>query len=69
MARSQVIDNDLNPKWNEGFKLLVHEPEHQASHSLAPLCELPRHALSLHSEVLEEVFRHFTAPVLGHLKR
>ncbi|KAK9917790.1 hypothetical protein WJX75_008296 [Coccomyxa subellipsoidea] len=30
MARSQVIDNDLNPKWNEGFKLLVHEPEHQA---------------------------------------
>ncbi|BDA48413.1 Synaptotagmin-2 [Coccomyxa sp. Obi] len=30
MSRSQVIDNDLNPKWNEDFKLLVHEPEHQA---------------------------------------
>lgn len=29
MSRSQVIDNDLNPKWNEDFKLLVHEPEHQ----------------------------------------
>lgn len=31
MATSQVIDNDLNPKWNEEFKLLVHEPEHQVS--------------------------------------
>ncbi len=31
MVSSQVIDNDLNPKWNEDFKLLVHEPEHQAS--------------------------------------
>ncbi|EIE27751.1 hypothetical protein COCSUDRAFT_45975 [Coccomyxa subellipsoidea C-169] len=30
MARSQVIDNNLNPKWDEEFKLLVHEPEHQA---------------------------------------
>ncbi len=29
MSRSQVIDNDLNPKWNEDFKLLVHEPDHQ----------------------------------------
>ena len=29
MSRSQVIDNDLNPKWNEDFKILVHEPEHQ----------------------------------------
>ena len=29
MLRSQVIDNDLNPKWDEDFKLLVHEPEHQ----------------------------------------
>ena len=69
MARSQVIDNDLNPKWNEGFKLLVHEPEHQASHSLAPLCELPCHAVSCNSELLEEVFLHSSAPVLGHLKR
>ena len=29
MSRSQVINNDLNPKWNEDFKILVHEPEHQ----------------------------------------
>ncbi|CAL5224210.1 g6855 [Coccomyxa viridis] len=29
MSRSQVINNDLHPKWNEDFKLLVHEPEHQ----------------------------------------
>ncbi|CAK0785413.1 hypothetical protein CVIRNUC_008622 [Coccomyxa viridis] len=28
-SRSQVINNDLNPKWNEDFKILVHEPEHQ----------------------------------------
>ena len=35
MSRSQVIDNDLNPKWNEDFKLLVHEPEHQVA--LPPL--------------------------------
>lgn len=32
MSRSQVINNDLNPKWNEDFKLLVHEPEHQVLH-------------------------------------
>lgn len=29
MMRSQVINNDLNPKWDEDFKILVHEPEHQ----------------------------------------
>ena len=29
MSKSQVINNDLNPKWNEDFKILVHEPEHQ----------------------------------------
>ena len=34
MSRSQVIDNDLNPKWDEDFKLLVHEPEHQVFNSL-----------------------------------
>ena len=31
MSRSQVINNDLHPKWNEDFKLLVHEPEHQVN--------------------------------------
>ena len=29
MSKSQVIYNDRNPKWNEDFKILVHEPEHQ----------------------------------------
>ena len=28
MTKSQVINNDLHPKWNEDFKLLVHEPDH-----------------------------------------
>ena len=27
MSKSQVINNDLNPKWNEDFKILVHEHE------------------------------------------
>ena len=37
MSRSQVINNDLNPKWDEDFKLLVHEPEHQVCHLLHSL--------------------------------
>jgi hypothetical protein len=43
MATSQVIDNDLSPKWDEDFKLLVHEPDHQVRfediYSLATLME------------------------------
>ena len=38
MLRSQVINNDLNPKWDEDFKILVHEPEHQVGR----LVQLPQ---------------------------
>lgn len=31
MVSSQVMENNLNPKWDEDFKLLVHEPEHQVN--------------------------------------
>ena len=36
MVSSQVIDNNLNPKWDEDFKLLVHEPEHQVRYLSRP---------------------------------
>jgi hypothetical protein len=39
MLRSQVINNDLNPKWDEDFKILVHEPEHQVGAPLAASAE------------------------------
>ena len=37
-SRSQVINNDLNPKWNEDFKILVHEPEHQVRGAQGMVC-------------------------------
>ena len=39
MWRSQVINHEKNPEWDEDFKLLVHEPEHQARarpHDMCP---------------------------------
>ena len=28
--RSQVMENNHHPRWNEDFKFLVHEPQYQA---------------------------------------
>ncbi len=66
MARSQVIDNDLNPKWDEEFKLLVHEPEHQVNHQHCNLHTRIAHpdghaTLVMHEEsfwVLTDKMRH-----------
>ncbi len=66
MATSQVIDNDLNPKWNEDFKLLVHEPEHQvSSHTLCVLPSVLVHVLSSNAS-LPSAFERFTVTSPGY---
>ena len=44
IQKSQVKENSKNPKWNEDFKFLVHEPDYQVctSHAMSLPCTAPQ---------------------------